>query len=109
MRGKILFLTGVAVGYVLGSRAGRERYIQIKRTAATLWNDPRVQHRVDQVEDFVKEKGPEVAEFVGDNAKKLVSQASSRGKSANATSSAKSTRSTAKNSTAKGSSASSSS
>lgn len=114
MRGKILFLTGLAVGYVLGTRAGRERYIQIKRTAATLWNDPRVQHRVDQVEDFVKEKGPEVAEFVGDNAKKFVSQASNRGNSAGSTSGAKSTRSTgktstAKTSTAKGSSASSSS
>lgn len=116
MRGKILFLTGMGVGYVLGTKAGRERYNQIKRTADKLWSDPRVQQRVDQVEDFVKEKGPEVAEFVGDNAKKLASQVTGRGSSTSGSgSTAKSTRSsaakssTAKSSTAKGSSSSSSS
>lgn len=117
MRGKILFLTGMGVGYVLGTKAGRERYNQIKRTADKLWSDPRVQQRVDQVEDFVKEKGPEVAEFVGDNAKKLASQVTGRGSSGSSSSgsasAAKSTRSTrsssAKGSTAKGSSSSSSS
>ena len=69
MRGKILFAAGLAVGYVLGTRAGRERYEQLKNAAMGFWNDPRVQHRVDQVEDFVKEKAPEVAEFVSDGAK----------------------------------------
>jgi hypothetical protein len=74
MRGKILFAAGLAVGYVLGTRAGRERYEELKRAATSFWNDPRVQHRVDQVEDFVKEKVPEVAEFVSDGAKKVVDQ-----------------------------------
>lgn len=74
MRGKILFATGLAVGYVLGTRAGRERYEQLKRAAQGFWNDPRVQRRVDQVEDFVREKAPEVAEFVSDGAKKVVDQ-----------------------------------
>jgi len=111
MRGKILFLTGLGVGYVLGTKAGRERYTQIKHTASKLWNDPRVQQRVDQVEGFVKEKGPEVAEFVGDNAKKLVSQASGRGSSSGESGAKSSTAksSTTKSATAKGSSASSSS
>jgi hypothetical protein len=79
MRGKILFSTGLAVGYVFGTRAGRERYEQLKRTAESFWNSPRVQHRVDQVEDFVKEKAPEVAEFVSDGAKQLVNQVVSLG------------------------------
>lgn len=74
MRGKILFLAGAAVGYVLGTRAGRERYEQISAAASKLWQNPQVQQRVDQVEDFVRDKAPDVAEFVGDNAKKLVSQ-----------------------------------
>ena len=30
MRGKILFVFGLAVGYVLGTRASRERYEHIK-------------------------------------------------------------------------------
>jgi hypothetical protein len=75
MRGKILFATGLAVGYVLGTRAGREKYDQLMRAARGFWNDPRVQRRVDQVEEFVREKAPEVAEFVTDNAKKVVGRA----------------------------------
>ena len=79
MRGKILFAAGLAVGYVFGTRAGRERFEQLKNAASGFWNDPRVQHRVDQVEDFVKEKAPEVAEFVSDGAKKVVDQVIGRG------------------------------
>ncbi|MBA4248445.1 MAG: hypothetical protein C0444_09160 [Microbacterium sp.] len=81
MRGKILFAAGLAVGYVLGTRAGRERYEQLKGAVKGFWNDPRVQQRVDQVEDFVKEKAPEVAEFVTDGAKNLVGQVTGRGSS----------------------------
>ena len=33
MRYKASFITGVAAGYVLGARAGRERYEKIKRAA----------------------------------------------------------------------------
>lgn len=78
MRGKILFVAGLGVGYVLGTRAGRERYEQIKSTAAKFWNDLRVQRQVDTVETFVKDKAPDVAEFVSENAKKVVSQVSSK-------------------------------
>ena len=72
MKGKILLLTGLAVGYVLGTRAGRERYEEITKAANKLWNDPRVQKPVHQAQDFAKDKGPEVAEFVADNVKNLV-------------------------------------
>ncbi len=78
MKGKILFLAGLGVGYVLGTRAGRERYEQIKTAAANLWNAPAVQKRVDDVQDFVKDHAPEVAEFVTDGAKKVVAQVSGR-------------------------------
>ena len=82
MKGKILLLTGLAVGYVLGTRAGRERYEEIKTTANKLWNDPRVQKPVHQAQDFAKDKAPEVAEFVTDSAKKVVSQISGKSTSA---------------------------
>ena len=78
MKGKILLLTGLAVGYVLGARAGRERYEEIKTTANKLWNDPRVQKPVHQAQDFAKDKASEVAEFVTDAAKKVVSQVSGK-------------------------------
>lgn len=91
MKGKILFVTGLALGYVLGTRAGRERYEQLKSSAMKLWNDPRVQRQVDAAENFVKDKAPDVAEFVSDGAKKVVSQVT--GKKSAARSSASSTRS----------------
>ena len=74
MKGKILFVAGLGVGYVLGTRAGRQRYEQIKAVASKMWNAPVVQRRVDDVQEFVKDKAPEVAEFVADGAKKVVAQ-----------------------------------
>jgi hypothetical protein len=43
MRYKAMFAAGLAIGYVLGTRAGRERYEQIKRTAQRLADSPSVQ------------------------------------------------------------------
>ena len=96
MKGKILLVVGLGVGYVLGTRAGREKYEEIKKTANKLWNDPRVQRPVHQAEDFVKDKGPEVAEFLADGAKKVVDQVAGKKPA--------STRSTAASNTSSGSS-----
>lgn len=53
---KLSFLTGLGAGYVLGARAGRERYEQIASTARGLWQDPRVQQRKTQAQQVVKEQ-----------------------------------------------------
>jgi len=74
VKGKILFVAGLGLGYVLGTRAGREKYEQLREAALKVWNDPRVQKQMDAVEDFVKDKAPEVADFVSDGAKKVVAQ-----------------------------------
>lgn len=76
MRGKLILVVGLAAGYVLGARAGRERYEDIKRAASKLWNDPRVQHQVRNAEDFAKDKAPDVVEFLADGAKKVAAQVS---------------------------------
>lgn len=73
MKGKILLVVGLGVGYVLGTRAGREKYDKMKAAASAFWNDPRVKAQVDNVEEFVKDKAPEVSEFFADSAKKVVS------------------------------------
>ncbi|SDY70590.1 hypothetical protein [Herbiconiux ginsengi] len=52
MRGKIIFVVGLATGYVLGTRAGRERYEQIKAGAQKVWNTPTVQSGVHKVQEF---------------------------------------------------------
>ncbi|WP_133241196.1 YtxH domain-containing protein [Nocardioides gansuensis] len=55
---KLLALAAGAVGYVLGSRAGRERYEQLKRAAEKVKDDPRVQEKAHQAVDLAKEKAP---------------------------------------------------
>jgi hypothetical protein len=70
MKGKILLVVGLGVGYVLGSRAGRERYDQIVAKAQRFWNDPRVKTQVNNAQEFVKDKAPDVAEFLSKNVAK---------------------------------------
>ena len=76
MKGKILLVVGLGIGYVLGTRAGREQYDKMKAAAQKFWNDPRVQKQVDNAQDFVKDKAPDVAEFIADGAKSVVSKVS---------------------------------
>ena len=43
MRGKLMFITGLAAGFVLGSRAGRDKYEEIAANAKKVWEHPTVQ------------------------------------------------------------------
>ncbi len=63
---KAAFLTGAAVGYVLGARAGRERYEQIARTARRTWEDPRVQERVGDVQERVTQAAADTGQALQD-------------------------------------------
>jgi oxygen-dependent protoporphyrinogen oxidase len=81
MRGRLLFIAGAALGYVLGSRAGRARYEQIKTVSGKIWNSDGVQKGVHGVEDFVADRTPDVAEFIGETTKKVVRKAASKGSS----------------------------
>src|SRR5690606_31480122 len=49
MKGKIGLVVGLGVGYVLGTRAGRERYEQIKTQWLKVWNLGAVQDQVTRV------------------------------------------------------------
>ena len=61
---KLMLLVAGGVGYVLGTRAGRERYDQIKKMATRVKDDPRVQEKAHQAADMAKEKAPGVKEAV---------------------------------------------
>jgi hypothetical protein len=63
---KLMLLVAGGVGYVLGTRAGRERYEQIKKTALRVKDDPRVQEKAHQAADVVKETAKEKAPIVKD-------------------------------------------
>jgi len=54
MRGKIGLVIGLGAGYVLGTRAGRARYEQIKKQAEKVWELPPVQKQVDRVKAVAK-------------------------------------------------------
>ena len=61
---KLMLLIAGGVGYVLGTRAGRERYEQIKNVATRVKDDPRVQEKATQAADLAKEKAPVVKDKV---------------------------------------------
>ncbi|WP_166788430.1 hypothetical protein [Cryobacterium sp. TMS1-13-1] len=75
MRGKLLFITGGLVGYVLGARAGRKRYDQIAAAANDLWNAKPVQRRVTEVRDAALELVGDVPVTLYNAGKKAVTQA----------------------------------
>jgi hypothetical protein len=78
MKGKILLVVGIGVGYVLGARAGRERYEDIKRVAGNFWSSPRVQRQIDEAEGFIKDKTPDAVGVVASGVKKVVNTVSGR-------------------------------
>ncbi|MEU3162989.1 YtxH domain-containing protein [Streptosporangium sp. NPDC006930] len=68
MRYRLMLGVGFAVGYILGSRAGRERYEQIKRLAQRVSDNPTVQEtaglmgaKVSQATDVARTKVSDVA------------------------------------------------
>ncbi|GAA1484814.1 hypothetical protein [Brachybacterium fresconis] len=72
---KFIFLAGLALGFVIGSRAGRGPYESLERTARQVADDPEVQRRATQAKETagrvaqdtastVKDKAPEVASSV---------------------------------------------
>ena len=72
MRGKLLFITGVLIGYVLGARAGRKRYEQIAAAASDLWSAKPVQRRLTEVRDFALETVGDVPAALFEAGKKVV-------------------------------------
>lgn len=70
--GKVLLIVGLAVGYVLGARAGRERYDQIAGAVSKFWRSPRVQKQVDRSVDFVGDKLDQVVDIAATGARNVV-------------------------------------
>jgi hypothetical protein len=61
---RLLLLAALGVGYVLGARAGRERYEQIMGTVNKVKSDPRVQEKAHQAVDAAKQQAPAMADKV---------------------------------------------
>jgi hypothetical protein len=79
MRGKVGLVIGLAAGYVLGTRAGRERYEQIKAQAEKVWNLDPVQQQVAKAKDFAKSTAMALPSTLWDSAVKVTKSATSKG------------------------------
>jgi hypothetical protein len=82
MKGKIGLVVGLGVGYVLGTRAGRERYEQIKTQWLKVWNLDPVQEQVDRVKGYVGDKAAAVPGAIWTGVQKVVKSASGGDKTA---------------------------
>ena len=61
---KLLLLVAFAAGYVLGAKAGRQRYEQIMNAANRVKDDPHVRSAASTVAETAKEQAPVAAHKV---------------------------------------------
>ncbi|GAB2943656.1 MULTISPECIES: YtxH domain-containing protein [Streptomyces] len=70
MRYRLTFVAGLALGYVLGTRAGRERYEQLKKSARQFAQNPAVRNTAESAAQqgrvFAGKAYHVVSEKVGD-------------------------------------------
>ena len=79
MRGKVGLVIGLGVGYVLGTRAGRERYEQIKTQWLKVWNLDPVQKQVSKVKEAAADAAKAVPGVVWNGVKKISNAVQSPG------------------------------
>ncbi|MFJ6653319.1 hypothetical protein ACIQLJ_11040 [Microbacterium sp. NPDC091313] len=79
MKGKAGLVIGLAAGYVLGTRAGRERYEQIKSQWLKVWNTDPVQKQVDKAKAFGASAAKAVPSALWNGAKRVTNAASGSG------------------------------
>lgn len=63
---KILLVAAGAAGYVLGTRAGRERYEQIAGQAQKVWTNPKVQEKRQAAKEAAMAQAPVVKDKLQD-------------------------------------------
>ncbi|GEP37774.1 hypothetical protein NPS01_14370 [Nocardioides psychrotolerans] len=75
---KLSLLAAAGVGYVLGARAGRERYEQIKVQAQKVARNPKVQDAAQRAQDVAAEQAAVAAGVVKDKVSDVASTAADK-------------------------------
>ena len=75
---KLPLLAAAAAGYVLGSRAGRERYEQIKSGARKVSQNPTVQNVAHKAQDAAAQQASAAAELAKDKVSSAASTAADK-------------------------------
>ncbi|GAA3065284.1 uncharacterized protein YutE (UPF0331/DUF86 family) [Streptomyces olivoverticillatus] len=65
MRYRLTFITGAAVGYVLGARAGRERYEELRKAARRIAQNPAVRNTAESAAQNGRALASRAADKVG--------------------------------------------
>jgi hypothetical protein len=63
---KLTLIAGIAVGYVLGTKAGRQRYEQIRAGASKVAQNPTVQAAAGKAQEAVTHQASVAADAVKD-------------------------------------------
>ena len=75
---KLTLLAAGAAGYVLGARAGRQRYDQIAQTARSVMGNPKVQAARQQAQDVAAEQAANLGEKAKETASSFASSAADK-------------------------------
>ena len=79
LKGKLLLIgLGVGVGYILGAKAGRERYDKIAKAASTVWNAPIVKAGRDSAAAFIDRRLDDAANMMKKGASGAIDRATRR-------------------------------
>ncbi|WP_329465341.1 YtxH domain-containing protein [Streptomyces sp. NBC_01431] len=66
MRYRLTFAAGLALGYVLGTRAGHERYEQLKKSARQMVQNPAVRNTAESAAQTSREMAGKAFHAVSD-------------------------------------------
>ena len=83
---KLSLLAAAGAGYVLGARAGHERYEQIKAQAQKISGNPRVQQAAHQAQDVVTTQASAAADVAKGKAEDVAHAAADKVRSGNSSS-----------------------
>lgn len=75
---KLPLLAAFGAGYVLGSRAGRERYEQIRSGARKVSQNPKVQRAAHKAQDAATHQAAAAAELAKDKVSSVASTAADK-------------------------------
>ncbi|MFJ9826248.1 YtxH domain-containing protein [Streptomyces sp. NPDC101160] len=71
---KLIFVSGLAVGFVIGTRAGREWYDRMKRGAQRVAENPAVRNAAESAAQGGRQAAGKALHVVGDQAQRIRSR-----------------------------------
>jgi hypothetical protein len=71
VRYKLIFVAGLALGFVVGTRAGREQYERMKKSARRVAQNPAVRNVAESAAQSGKQAAGKAARAVGEQARRL--------------------------------------